>query len=100
MPLYINDAEVSRLADELAAKSGGSKTEIVRRLLRDESERVRRHQTAEDRLRRLEDISKRGARISQKCDPPFSYGKKDADEMFSYLESGAKPATRRTRRTK
>ncbi|MGH9639515.1 MAG: type II toxin-antitoxin system VapB family antitoxin [Bryobacteraceae bacterium] len=98
MPLYINDAEVSRLADELAAKRGESKTELVRKLLREENARLGRLQTAEERLRRLKEISAKAAKIARESDPPFSYTKKNADAMFEYLESEAKAATRRKRR--
>jgi hypothetical protein len=99
MALYINDAEVSRLVEELAQSTGDNKTEIVRRLLREEAHRLQRRRTAGDRLRRLEEISRRAAKISRESNPPFSYSKKDADEMFSYLESGAKTVARRKRRT-
>lgn len=98
MPLYINDAEVSQLADELAAKSGSSKTDLVRRLLREESARLARLQTADERLRRLKEISARAAKIARESDPPFSYTKKEADAMFEYLESEAKAVARRKRR--
>lgn len=96
MPLYINDAEVSQLADELAAKSGSSKTDLIRRLLREESARLKRLQTADERLRQILEISKRGAEIARRGN--FSYTKKDADAMFEYLESEAKAVVRRKRR--
>ena len=47
-------------------------------------ERVR---NADTRVRRLKEISARAARITRQLDPPLRYTKKEADEMFSYLDA-------------
>jgi hypothetical protein len=90
MPLYINDPEVSRLADRLSKETGASKTEIIRRLLRAEAARSARSRTAEQRFDRIMEISRKGGEIARREHIP-PYTKKEADEMFSYLDDGSLP---------
>lgn len=99
MALYINDAEVSRLADGLSKATGASKTEIVRRLLQEEVRRVDRARTAPERLRRLNEISREAARIAKRG-TPWTYSKQDADELFAYLGPEAGAVSRRSRKRK
>lgn len=49
MALYVKDAEVDRLAERLAGLQRASKTEVVRRALRHELERVEGAPTLVDR---------------------------------------------------
>jgi hypothetical protein len=94
MALYINDPEVSRLANRLAKSTGDTKTEIVRRLLRDEAKRLEWARTADQRYKAIMDISRRGGEIAKKYDIP-PYTKKEADEMFAYLDEDAEAYHRR-----
>ena len=97
MPLYINDPEVSRLADELSAANRCSKTEIVRRLLKEQASRVERIRTAPHRIERMKELSRRAAKATAESVPPFTYTKKEADSLFEYLEPAAKPGRRKRR---
>jgi hypothetical protein len=97
MALYINDPEVSRLASDLSRSTGASKTDIVRRLLREEARRIERIRTAPERLRRLRQISREAGKIAKRRS--LTYTKQDADEMFAYLDAEAQRAVRvRTKR--
>ena len=99
MPLYINDPEVSRIAKELSASTGETKTEIVRRLLQEEARRVERIRTAPQRLRRLRELSREAGKIANQH-PRLTYTKKDADETFAYLETEAAPPARSSSKRK
>jgi hypothetical protein len=100
MALYINDPEVSRLANQLAKSTGTTKTEIVRRLLQDETKRLERARTADARYEAIMDISRRGGEIMRKHYPNFKYGKKEADEMFAYLDEDASQPEKKPRKKK
>lgn len=100
MPLYISDPEVSKLADHLCKVTGVSKTEMVRRLLREEAQRIERSRTAEARARALNEISREGAKLAAKVSGRFTYTKQDADEMFRYIETSADRHSRNTQRNR
>ena len=53
MALHIKDAETVRLAAEVAALTGESKTGAVRTALRERRDRLRGAETAEERFQRL-----------------------------------------------
>lgn len=54
MPLNIKNSEVERLVDEVAALTGESKTEAVRRALEERRSRLAFHIASDDRTARLQ----------------------------------------------
>lgn len=56
MALNIKDAETIRLADELAALTGETKTRAVRTALEERRQRLARGTSAAERTRRLNDL--------------------------------------------
>jgi len=72
MPLYIRDDEVDSLAAELQAATGApTKTEAVRKALRNELQRAREKEPLIDRVRRIQEK----VRAIGPRDPDFDFRK-------------------------
>jgi antitoxin VapB len=89
MPLNIKNAEVERLAEEIARLTGETKTEAIRRALLDRRARLRLRVTSAGRMNRLRRFleSEVWARIpaDQLGSPP---GRREREEILGYGEDG------------
>ena len=89
MPLNIKNAEVERLAEEIARLTGETKTEAIRRALLDRRARLRLRVTSAGRMNRLRRflVSEVWARIAaeQLGSPP---GRRVREEILGYGEDG------------
>jgi len=83
MPLYINDPEVDRLVARLIAREKASKTEALRRVLRDAVLKTDRASSFASRkaaaLKTIAEFQK----IRGNLRAP---GKQDTDSLYDYLE--------------
>jgi antitoxin VapB len=81
MALNIRNPEADRLATELAALSGESKTEAVIRALEDRIDRVRRERSGKSLAEEIMEIGRRCAALPV-------YDDRTADEILGYDENG------------
>jgi antitoxin VapB len=81
MALNIRNPEADRLATELAALSGESKTDAVIKALEDRIVRIRREKTGRSLADELMEIADRFASLPE-------YDSRSADEILGYDENG------------
>ncbi len=81
MAVDIKDRETEALLDEIRATTGREVGEVLRDLVRQEAERIRREREFQERLARLEEISHRAAAKIPKDAP-------SPDEIIGYDEWG------------
>jgi antitoxin VapB len=81
MALNIRNPEADRLATELAALSGESKTDAVIKALEDRLDRIRREKTGRSLVDELKEIAKHCASLPE-------YDSRSADEILGYDENG------------
>lgn len=88
MALNIKDPETERLASEIAALTGESKTGAVRTALRERKERLRYGVTTEDRRREFWRWLDEEFWPSQPPEKRSAPSQEEQDEIVGYDESG------------
>jgi antitoxin VapB len=88
MALNIKNAEVERLAAEVARLTGESKTEAIRRALADRRQRLRQTSTADRRRRVLRFLEKKVWPGLPKDQVGRRLSRADEDEILGYGPGG------------
>jgi antitoxin VapB len=88
MALNIKNAEVERLAGEVARLTGESKTEAIRRALEERRHRLRRRSVAERRARVLRFLEKNVWRTLPKGQRGRRLSRSEEDEILGYGPEG------------
>ena len=88
MALNIKNAEVERLAAEVAQLNGESKTEAIRRALDDRRQRLRKLSTADRRTRVLRFLEKKVWPSLPKDQGGRRLSRADEDDILGYGSGG------------
>jgi antitoxin VapB len=88
MPLNIKNAEVERLATEVARLTGESKTEAIRRALEERRRRLRSQSTEQRRARVLRFLEKSVWRTLPKAAMGRRLTREEEDEILGYGPTG------------
>jgi antitoxin VapB len=83
MALYIADPKTAEMAEELSRLWGTSKTDAVRRALREELAREKRKATVEERLESMQAVIRETSALLK----GIRYNRKEADDWL-YDETG------------
>jgi antitoxin VapB len=88
MPLNIKNAEVERLATEVARLTGESKTDAIRRALEERRRRLRSHSTVQQRAGVLRFLEETVWRTQPKSEMGRRLSREEEDEMLGYGPTG------------
>ena len=88
MPLNIKNAEVEKLATEVARLTGESKTEAIRRALEERQRRLRSRSTEDRRARVLRFLEKTVWRTLPKSEMGRRLSREQEDEILGYGPTG------------
>lgn len=88
MPLNIKNADVERLAAEVARLTGESKTEAIRRALEERSRRLKSVSTGDRRARVLRFLEKQVWRTLPKGEMGRRLARDEEDEILGYGPGG------------